>query len=50
MLVLLNLNIETVDMYLNLLNKYFIHTCIKIEDQIKHRKAAWLVGVKDYII
>ena len=50
MLELLNSNIELVKMYLKLLNKYFIQTCIKLEDQIKHRKAAWLASVKDYII
>ena len=49
MLELLNSNIETVDMNLNPLNRYFIHTCIKIEYQSKHRKAAWFVGVEDYI-
>ena len=49
MLELLNSNRETVDIYLDPLYKYFIRTCIKIEDQIKHRKAAQLLGIKDYI-
>ena len=30
--------------------KYFIKTCIKLEEQIKHRKASWLIGVPDYIL
>ena len=37
-------------MYLKPLHKNFIQTCIKLEDQIKHRKAAWLVSIRDYII
>ena len=36
-------------MYYNPLHKYFIRDCIKLEDQIKSRKAAWLLAVKDYI-
>ena len=36
-------------MYYNPLRKYFIRDCIKLEVQIKSRKAAWLLAVKDYI-
>ena len=36
-------------MYYNPLHKYFIRDCIKTKDQIKSRKAAWLLEVKDYI-
>ena len=32
------------------LNKYFNKTCIKLEDQIRHRKAARLIGARDFII
>ena len=49
MLKLLNSDLEIIDMYYNPLHKYFIRDCIKIEDQIKSRKAAWLLAVKDYI-
>ena len=49
MLDLLNSDLETIDMYYNPLHKYFIRDCIKIEDQIKCWKAAWLLAVKDYI-
>ena len=37
-------------MYLKPLNRYFIRTCIKLEDQINYRKAAWLIGVRDFIL
>ena len=50
MLDLLNSNVETVELYLHPLEKYFIKTCIKLEEQIKHRKAAWLIGVRDFIL
>ena len=49
MLDLLNSDLETIDMYYNPLHKYFIQDCIKIEDQIKSRKTAWLLAIKDYI-
>ena len=49
MLELLNSDLEIIDMYYNPLHKYFIKDCIKIKDQIKSRKAAWLLAVKDYI-
>ena len=32
------------------LNKYFNKSYIKLEDQIKHKKAAWLIGASDFII
>ena len=50
MLELLNSNLELIELHLNPLEKYFNKTCIKLEDQIKPRKAAWLVGVCDFII
>ena len=50
MLDLLNSNVKTVELYLHPLEKYFIKTCIKLEEQIKHRKAAWLIGVRDFIL
>ena len=50
MLELLNSNIEIIELYLNPLEKYFNKTCIKLEEQIKHREATWLVGVRDFII
>ena len=50
MLDLLNSNVETVELYLHPLEKYFIKTCTKLEEQIKHRKAAWLIGVRDFIL
>ena len=37
-------------MYLHPLEKYFIKTCIKLEEQIKHRKATWLIVVHDFIL
>ena len=40
MLELLNLDLEIVELYLKPLNKYFNKTYIKLEDQIRHRKAA----------
>ena len=49
MLELLNSDLEVIDMYYILLHKYFIRDCIKIDDQIKSRKAAWPLAVKDYI-
>ena len=36
-------------MYYTPLHKYFIRDSTKIEDQIKFRKAGWLLTVKDYI-
>ena len=49
MLELLNTNLQLIDVYYAPLHKYLIRDCIKIEDQIKSRKAAWLVAIKDYI-
>ena len=49
MLELLNSNLEIIDIYYNPLQKYFIRDCIKLEDQIKSRKAGWLLAVKHYI-
>ena len=49
MLELLNSDLETIDVYYAPLHKYHIKDCIKIEDQIKSRKAAWLLAIKDYI-
>ena len=49
MLELLNSDLETIDIYYAHLHKYLIRDCIKIEDQIKSRKAAWLLAIKDYV-
>ena len=49
MLELLNSDLETIDIYYAPLHKYLIRDCIKIEDQIKSRKVAWLLAIKDYI-
>ena len=49
MLELINSNLEIIDVYYSLLDKYLIRNYIKIEDQIKSRKAAWLLAIKDYI-
>ena len=49
MLELLNTDLEIIDVYYAPLHKYLIRNCIKIEDQIKYRKVASLVAVKDYI-
>ena len=52
MLELLNSNIETVEVYLKTIRKYiYIYILhIKLEDQIKHRRAIWLMAVRDYLI
>ena len=50
MIELLNSNLETAELYLKPLKKYFNKTCIKLEDQVKHRKAARLIEVRDFII
>ena len=49
MLELLNSNLETLDEYYAPLHKYLIKDCIKINDQIKSMKTAWLLAIKDYI-
>ena len=49
MLELLNSNLDTIEVYYAPLHKYLIRDCIKIEDQIRSRKAAWLIAVKDYV-
>ena len=49
MLELLNSDLETINVYYAPLHKYLIRDCIKIEDQIKARKAAWLLASKDYV-
>ena len=50
MLELLNSNIETVEVYLKPIRKYIYRLHIKLEDQIKHRRAIWLMAVRDYLI
>lgn len=42
-------NLETVEKYLIPLRKYLITLNIRLEDQIKGRRAAWLLGVREYL-
>lgn len=40
---------EAVERYLIPLRKYLIRLKIKLQDQIKGRRATWLIGVREYL-
>lgn len=44
--LLKEIDLETIENYLIPLIKYVIRLNIRVEDQIKGRKAAWLLGVR----